>query len=286
MPDTGEYIRDKVDKYLPTQTKAGLIQQVNFISKFYMSPCAPRFAIYAEAFFPALLEAVIAWRAIDEGDFIRTLFRPKGLKRGGHLRGGRGKGEWTRRVAIATTADRAYTSGVKNLWIFDTFVQRALFWVSMVDIASDFLYNFHALMLDGSDCGPGSAQLAASPGIIFTLGGWDSSRFPTVIYDSLAVSSSGNGFVFNTGAGFASAGVSVVNTSPLHSTLVRVRVTSQVGSQFDEDVAEVNLNGGESATLAVQVDVPKFGIAIPAIQTSGLGVPEIVSGDAYASSFG
>lgn len=284
MPSTADWMRDKASKYIPRETGVGLADQVNFIMKVAASPCAPFLSVYVETLFSASLEAFIMFRELDEGDFLRTLFRPKGKKRGAHLRGGRNKSEWTRREALSLQNQRHYTSGVRSLWTFDTFTQKILFWVMIIDIASDFIYNWHALALSSADCGPGSAALTAFPGIILTAGGWNTSRFPHVSYDSLAVSTAGNGFVFNTKAGFASAAISIENQSGLHGVLVDLRITTGTGTQFKQSFDSKNLGAGDFGDLVVQLDIPKGNACVIGIRTAGLGVCNIQNGDAYAAS--
>lgn len=284
MTSTAQWMREHAESYIPRETGAGLADQVNFLMKVAQSPCAPIWSVYVETLFSASLEAFIMFREIDEGDFVRTLFRPKGKKRGRHLRGGRNKSEWTRRKAMEATNQRNYTSGVRSLWTFDTLTQRLLFWVMIIDIASDFVYNWHALALSGADCGPGSAALQASSGIIVTAGGWNTSRFGTVVYDSLPVSTAGNGYVFNTKAGFASAGVTIENQSSKFGVLVALRISYGSGMSFVQEFDQKNLGAGESGDLVIQLDVPIGTACVIGIRTQGLGAAFIHQGDSYAAS--
>lgn len=278
MPSSGDYIRDRAGSWLPTETKAGFIEQVNFVVAVYQSECQNHWSVYLETFTPAFLEFLVGITDFDEGDVLRFIFRPKGLKRGGHLKAG-GLRRFAGKIAgLKQLQGRKYTNGVRNLWIFDTALQKLFFWWMVVDLVTQFVYRWTSLAFERAQCMGGSAARTAIGGSLFTLGGWQGFRFPTIVYDSPTVQAGTSTFTVISQSGFSSAAMSCTNTTKLlPCTLsLRVRHNGPGGEVIDQD--QVTIQPGDSGTVVCNIAFFAPGSVVAEVRTQGVPI-EIDSGD-------
>lgn len=280
MPSSGDFLREVSSSWLPNQTPVGVIDQVNFITDFVMSPCHASPWIYAETVFPAALEALIAFVDFDELDAVRFVARPKGLKRGRHLRGGRLR-RWARKIEpLRAMQDRKYSNGVRHLWILDTTLQRVLFWVMVADIATDFIYNWASMALSTADCGPGAAGRSAHGTIVHTLGAWNAGHFGNVLYDSPTVGASGTGFSLLSNRGSIYSGFNAINTSLTDPSLLSLSHTFPTSTGTQREETQQWAGPGQSVSLTLQTQLPASGVITTELKTNGPAF-SVSSGDTH-----
>jgi hypothetical protein len=173
-----------------------LVGEINFIVSYFFNGCRTPLMLYCETALPIAGDA--AWALLDFGwdDVMRSFFRPKGLRSGRHGRKRRGrKGvpgipEISDLVAerIALTKElqkRRVSDGVKHLWIFDGWLQRAIYEVFLVEIAEDFLFKsiLAALKLKATHCEiPGRAMQHCDSFYFLTNGQFYSVHFNIIDY--------------------------------------------------------------------------------------------------------
>ena len=217
----------------------GTFDKVNYVIDAWSNPCKAPWVVYVEALKPAALVALVSLVCFDIFDVARWIFRPAAANRSGrHGRKGR-KGQ--RRTLVSRTRSkvppwralsrRHVTDGVKHLWVFDQFTQRLLWWWLVVDVATEFTYNFTTLVYKSEFC-----QMAAAPGnelreddddIRLGIQGWQAVGFEQLQYTEGAVQS--DAFSAQLGDGhwavFASMDWENEMTNDV-SGQIRIRVTS------------------------------------------------------------
>lgn len=142
------------------------IDKVNFITDYWSSPCSASWYVYTKHAWAAFGRVALVLVDFGLDDIVRSTFRPKGLRTGRHGRKGR-KG---RRLVPSIpepsdlVADRAlgrdiyqarYTDGLtKNLWRLDGVGQKALNRYMLVNLVTDFFYDWGTGIIDDplSDC--------------------------------------------------------------------------------------------------------------------------------------
>lgn len=146
----------------------------NRVSKFMANPCDAPTMAYVETFFPAAGKAVITLLSFGLDDVARGFFRPKGLYPKGCLgRNKRRRGaigipevgeEIGKRIPGAETVkSRQYGGLEKNLWLLDGLAQRVLFWFMVIDVITDFSYDWTSGIYKKKFCeDAGSSQLVTT----------------------------------------------------------------------------------------------------------------------------
>lgn len=130
------------------------IDRVQSVVKFFEDPCQAPWSVYFELSLPALGHVVLELLTFGLDDVIRGYFRPKGIYRRG--RTGilaRKFGKWAGIPEIGemigahlpgseTIRGRSVAKGVRFMWLVDGALQRLMFWWMIVDLLSDFLYEW------------------------------------------------------------------------------------------------------------------------------------------------
>lgn len=282
MPSSGDYIREYAGDLLPEKHQLSSLAKVNFVTTLISSECENNWVTYAETVDQALLELLVGITEFDEGDVLRFIFRPKGLKRGGHLKSGRLRRAAGKIPGLSNLQGRKYTNGVRNLWIFDTRLQTIFFWWMIIGLSTDFLYRWTTLATGKASCIPGSALKRANPGVLITLGGWAGGRFSDIVYDSSTVSAFGASFACLTKNNTCFAGLSFNNPNTMFSTKVSMRIISNSaeGIRTDEDTITVPANG--SGSLVVNHSFNQPGSVGVQLKTEGFAV-DVTEGDVFCS---
>jgi len=189
---------------MPTPPAPGFFKKVNYVVDFVLDPCHAPILVYVELAAVPFGDLVLAWLTFGWDDIARGYFRPTKALRGGRSfrRGKRPKG-WGRIPGAfrkipgigddvgnwfgkkipghKELAGRSVSQGQKFFWIVDGLIQRLLLYWLIVDILSDFFYEWATLIdasefcqerVDGSFYHDGLG-IAISP-----HSGWDSTGAP------------------------------------------------------------------------------------------------------------
>lgn len=130
------------------------LKNVQSVVKFFEDPCQAPWTVYFELALPAAGKVVIELLSFGLGDVIRGYFRPRGLYR--RTRGGRLQRKLGKYLGIPefgemigshlpyaeTVKQRVVSKGVRYMWLVDGVLQRLLFWWMIVDLLTDFLYEW------------------------------------------------------------------------------------------------------------------------------------------------
>lgn len=282
MPSSGDYIREYAGDLLPQKNQISSLEAVNFVTTLLSSECNNTWTVYAETVDQALLELLVGYTEFDEGDVLRFIFRPKGLKRGGHLKADRLRRAAGKIPGLRELQGRRYTSGVRNLWVFDTSLQRIFFWWMIIGLSTDFLYRWTTLATGKASCIPGSASKKAVTGVLLTVGAWAGGRFSDILYDSDTVRAFGASFACLTKNNSCFAGINVTNPNEIFSTKVSMRAISNTaeGVQTSED--SVTIPPKSSGSLVVNHTFNLPGSVGIQLKTEGFGV-NVDSGDVFCN---
>lgn len=164
------------------------VGQVQSITKFMQDPCAAPWTVYFELALKPAGHVVIELLMFGMDDVVRGFFRPKGIWR--KSRNSRILGKFAKWLGIpeigeligshlpgaTTIKSRKVSNGIKNLWIIDGVLQRVMFWWMVVDLVTDFLYEWTSAIAKTEFCqrGPltGSFSCPVRTGDGFTSLGW------------------------------------------------------------------------------------------------------------------
>ncbi len=164
------------------------IKKVNFITKFISNPCHASWYLYFETALTPTGHLVVALLSFGMDDVIRGYFRPKNLRTMRH--GRKGKRGKKRRFEIPEIGEeigkhlpgaerargRSVSQGVKNFWIIDGVLQRLLFWWMVIDVTTDFFFEWMSAIQKEAHCSAQNAAGFAAEGgeqIILGIVGWD-----------------------------------------------------------------------------------------------------------------
>lgn len=281
MPSSGDYIRDVARDWIPDPTQSNFFEQVNYVTTLLSSECENNWITYAETFDIAAIEFLVGITEFDEGDVARFIFRPKGLKRGGHLKSGRLRRAAGKVPGLKQLQGRKYSNGVRNLWIFDTTLQKVFFWWMLVGLSTDFLYRWTTLATGKASCIPGSALKRAKSGKLITLGGFSGGRFSEIVYDSDTVRAFGGSFSYLTKNNTCFAGLNVSNNNLMGSTTVTMQVQSNTGTGTESSFDQIEVGAGDSGSLVVNHQFSGPGSCGVKLKTEGFAV-DVTDGDAAA----
>lgn len=252
------------------QTK---IDRVQSVVKFFEDPCQAPWSVYFELALPALGEVVIELLSFGLDDVIRGYFRPKGLYRRG--RTGilaRRFGKYARIPELGemigahipgadTIKGRKISSGLRHLWLIDGALQRLLFWWMIVDLLTDFLYNWTSAINKTEFCQGRCSGAVTCPVLPNTVpaGVW------VTIGADLAncekswgnASIAGGAPVYASVSGWTACAVSAI---PLIGacTGVEVRITNGVDRIYDTNVSTENPDGTFSGITAGKIPPGEF----------------------------
>ena len=153
------------------------IDKWNYIVDFFTDPCDAPFSIYVKTLYPAVMEALVTYYAIDVmqifTSFVAPGGGPKGARGGRHGGGykdpdverrkrGNGRGgvrTWSKRWRVWTGFDpsdwlgskaaeffqggtRGITPGVSTMWNLYGLEQRAVYWIFLAELVEQFFYKW------------------------------------------------------------------------------------------------------------------------------------------------
>ncbi len=135
-------------------TPPSWIDKVKFLWFYLINSCDTDLIVYLESSASPAKNLVIELLSFGMDDVIRGAFKPKGLRSGRHGRKRRpgkpprgGIPELGEMIGSNLPGSEEYrskkfTDGVKTLWKIDGAGQRALYYIMVVNLATDFLYEW------------------------------------------------------------------------------------------------------------------------------------------------
>lgn len=161
----------------PTGYNKHKLDKINYVVEFAMDMCDAPIQVYIRTLWPALLEALITWYALDLTQIFTAWARPhsalRGRRGGGHGKAkpkptgpdrgpGHGKGgkrtwlkRWTAYIGFdpwdwlgrnlpfaEANAGRAVSPGVVTMWTIYDLGQRIMFWVMVYEVTEQFFYKW------------------------------------------------------------------------------------------------------------------------------------------------
>lgn len=136
----------------------GELKQIQAIVKFVQDPCEAPWTLYLELARAPAKKLIIELLTFGLDDVYRGFVRPKGIysfKRTGRRRGKRGGVKGIPELGellghnlpgAETMHARPFGNGTRWLWLIDGALQRVLFWWMIVDITTDFLFEWTTLI--------------------------------------------------------------------------------------------------------------------------------------------
>lgn len=140
--------------------------KINYVKDFIMDACDAPYQVYFTCLFPALLEAILAYYALDMVQMFTRYVRPPGIyqgrRNGPHGAGSRkkpGTKTWRRYWRNFSSFDpsdktgqfwpgsglgwyRPITPGVRTLWTLFDIQQRFMYYWMVIDITEQFFYKW------------------------------------------------------------------------------------------------------------------------------------------------
>lgn len=150
--------------------------KINYIIDFFFDMCDAPFQVYMRSLWPALLEALITYYALDMVQIFTRYVKPPGIypqyRKGPHGGGNRKKRKprtWRRywrsfsnfdpNNGIADLAphggewhDRSITPGVRTLWTLYDIEQRVMYWIMVYEITEQFFYKWASGVAESYYC--------------------------------------------------------------------------------------------------------------------------------------
>lgn len=150
--------------------------KLNYIIDFMFDICDAPLSVWIRTLWPALLEALIAYYALDMTQIFTRYVKPPGIykgKRGGnHGAGNRkqgGKRTFARAWGVVKNFDpnnsaadlmpndgfdthRSITPGVRTLWQLYDVEQRVLYWIMVYEITEQFWYRWSSGVAESYYC--------------------------------------------------------------------------------------------------------------------------------------
>lgn len=159
-PPTSDYVRDS---YFHQKLK-----QVNGIIRFVEDPCSAPWSVYARCLWPAVGHLALALLMFGFDDVVRGYFRPHGIyshKRTGRRRA-RSRMSRAARAGIPEIGEmighnlpgasvikgRGVSTKVAMLWAFDGVLQRIMFWWMILDVTTEFGFEWTTCIAESREC--------------------------------------------------------------------------------------------------------------------------------------
>lgn len=160
----------------PPDSPFWIVDRINYIVRFFLDPCDAPLSAWAEAFRPAALNFLISYYLFFDPKQILTgavrpsvaMARQKSNKKGNRgPKSNKGKKPGIAKKIATFDANEAtgkflgnwfeqpsrkVSSGVVTLWLFEGLIERALFWFMILDLLTEFLYQWLGAIQEGRFC--------------------------------------------------------------------------------------------------------------------------------------
>lgn len=146
----------------------GIIDRVSYVVEFLEDPCEAPWTVYLELALPAAGEAFMALFIPSPDEIIENYLAPGGARSRGKFRRGKGKkGGRIRRLGFVPDVDeliadrlpfrqlvkaRNVGRGVRFLWTFHGVLERALWYWMVVDMTTQFAYQWTSAVAKSEYC--------------------------------------------------------------------------------------------------------------------------------------
>jgi len=153
----------------------GIEEKVDYIVSQLIDPCDAPLTVWIEKLWPALGRLILAWYVVDLKNIFTAYLRPgawllesRSSRHMGGKKGKRGGGAWTvigkviafdpseflgRHLAGADELRaRPLPPGASWLWILEGVIERFLFYCMVVDLATDFAYEWISGVMETRYC--------------------------------------------------------------------------------------------------------------------------------------
>lgn len=151
------------------------LRQLNYLKEFWFDPCDAPFTVYARAFFPAALQALITWYTPDLTNILFNATRPvkalnkrrSGRKGVGGSKSGRpprGRRVFNplafdqdefigKKIGATTNFQNRSIGGLEwRLWQIYGILERIGLWVLVINLVADFFYQWMSLAEKSEYC--------------------------------------------------------------------------------------------------------------------------------------
>jgi len=167
------------------------VDRVNYITDVWDDPCGADWVVYVESFGAASLNLAISLATFGLDDVVRAAARPKNVRQRPKLRRS-GNSPRSRVPGLPEPGDeigkrlpgayelrqRTVSDGVRNLWILDGVLQRALWWWMVVDLSTQFAFDFTSQLYKSEACEKADSAYAkgTGPAAVAAIQGWQASN--------------------------------------------------------------------------------------------------------------
>ena len=164
IPYTIPWWNNLIDSFLDWPEK--LWRRVNTIVDLFQWQCEGHLLLYVRTALPALGNLVLGLLWFDWDDVARGALRPYGPSGRYSLIAGARKPKWKieipelgeeigkRLPKVSLIKASSFWKGTRALWIVDGLIQRVLYWYLIIDLVSEFLYNWSfGILRAPAECG-------------------------------------------------------------------------------------------------------------------------------------
>lgn len=252
--------------------------RMDIVWRQLVDPCDAPITVWIEKLWPALGRLVLEWFAFDLLNMITAYLRPRLVgsrirSRSHYRRGRKGKRGKFRRVlgeiidfdpadfvgrhlpGAEEISHRPLAPGVITLWAFEEIIERYLYYYMVLDLTTEFLYNWCSAVAETRYCqARDDAVLWAAFDSFGQTGifGWTGILYPTTEKERNLLFWNGAGVTQTVGNGVISALCEAHCTDdPAHNAFAAIRVRCLGGpSVGQEDFIVVHATAGEDVTLS------------------------------------
>lgn len=277
------------------------IDQPNGLITVQSNTCHDLFALFIETARMPAGELVIQFLSFGLADVIRGYARPKAVRGGRHFRGGKKGGvkviglpEFGNEIGknlpgAEQMSNRHVGIGPRFLWFLDGLLQRKLFQWMVVDLVTDFLFDWTSAIIEEAekqDCNLASLILPGNSSSVLGLQGWQgiilSGTIQTnggIVFNAGAVTSDTSGYQYILGMRVRNSG-----TAPAKIGLRLLSFRSPGPNVIDEVWTNVLAPGATGDLVAYGIEKSPHIIA-PQLKITG-GLATVVISNLYVQGGG
>lgn len=245
------------------------IDKVKFLWFYAINSCDTDLIIYLESSVSPAKNLVIELLSFGMDDVIRGAFKPKGLRSGRHGRKRNPKKPPRRGIPeigemIGSNLpgsdeyrSKKFTDGVKTLWKIDGAGQRALYYIMVVNLVTDFLYEWATGIIKHatSNCDGIGRCLYTGPSGGTAGNDWGPWQPANLIYSEGSVEAVPAGVVVHSGVkAIVTASADMKMTGGVNGSF-GLRLVSNHATPIEDTRVYQNAQIGDNQTFVVSVNV-------------------------------